>query len=107
MHREILGLRVGDSRKGDHVETKLTLLNVRSNLRIATHAQNCANAKLRRDSSTGFKGVSFNKNERLYVANIQVNCRPIFLGYWKTPELAYEAYVAAAKLHFGEFARIA
>ena len=43
MHREILGLKLGDPRKGDHVEPSKTLDNRRSNLRISTHAQNICN----------------------------------------------------------------
>ena len=35
-----------------------------------------------------------------------VNQKSIYLGYFKTPEEAAEAYNEAAKKHFGEFAAL-
>ena len=74
-----------------------------SNLRDATRAENCLNR--RGWSSLGIKGVTFHKHSGLWRSEISVNRKRNYLGYFKTPELAHEAYVAAAhKLH-GEFAR--
>jgi len=55
MHREILQLRPGDPRKGDH-QNGDTLDNRRSNLRHATSSQNTINSRLRADNATGHHG---------------------------------------------------
>jgi hypothetical protein len=54
MHRSIMGAPCGV--EIDHVLSVQTLNNMRFNLRPATDLQNAANAKLRSDSTTGFKG---------------------------------------------------
>lgn len=77
------------------------------NLRAATHAQNEGNTRLRDDSTSGFKGVSWHKCKSRWRAHITVNNRHISLGYHDTPELAHRAYCAAAAKHFGQFARTA
>lgn len=75
------------------------------NLRQATHAQNCSNARVRRDNALGLKGVSRRKGR--YTARIQANGERRLLGYFKTPEEAHAAYcVAAVELH-REFRRVA
>jgi hypothetical protein len=103
MHRQILGLRPGDVRKVDHKEPTKTLDNRRSNLRIATHAENMHNQKLSRVSTTGFKGVSFSKGK--WVARIRENKMKKHLGRFTTPQAAHAAYCEAAVRLYGEFAR--
>jgi hypothetical protein len=104
MHREILGLRAGDKMQGDH-RSGDTLDNRRSNLRIATHAQNIQNQRLRITSKSGYRGVSFHTASGLYIAKIMAHGKLHSLGYRKTASEAHELYkAAAAKLH-GEFAR--
>lgn len=73
------------------------------NLRSATRSLNGANAKLRHDNSSGFKGVS--KHGRRWRAQIQVNKKKLLLGIFDTPEEAHQAYMDYAQTHFGEFAR--
>jgi hypothetical protein len=104
MHREILGLKRGDRRKGDHREPSNTLDNRRSNLRISTHGQNICNARLRDDNSSGFKGVHRLPTGR-YQARIMSGGKRISLGVRSTPEAAHELWKAAAKIYYGEFAR--
>lgn len=104
MHRRIMGLPPDDRRKVDHIDSGLTLDNRRYNLRIATHAQNARNARIRKDSRTGFKGVGLRRGK--WVARIRVDGDRKWLGYFHTPEAAYEAYCAAAKDLHGEFARL-
>lgn len=73
-----------------------------ANLRLATSAQNCANAKLRADNTTGFKGVK-PLNGR-WQARIGTGGKH-HLGTFDTPEEAHAAYVGAARVLYGKFAR--
>lgn len=77
------------------------------NLRPATHCQNMGNVKRHRDNASSFKGVFFDAHRRKYQAQICVGGRKKYLGRFATPQEAHAAYAAAAKLHFGEFARTA
>lgn len=77
------------------------------NLRLAFDCGNAQNAKLRRDSTTGFKGVSYFKRNKKWGAGIQAGGVRKFLGLFKSPESAHAAYCSAAALLHGEFARAA
>lgn len=76
------------------------------NLRYATQAQNMQNSRRRSDNQTGFKGVSFNRARGRFQAHISINRKSRYLGLFDTAEEAHAAYCAAAKEHFGEFARL-
>lgn len=76
------------------------------NLRKASTEQQRMNMSLHKDSQTGFKGVSLNKQFG-FRARIWIDKKEVTLGYFKTAEEAHEAYKAAAKKHFGDFARSA
>lgn len=78
--------------------------NRKANLRIGTHSQNCQNQKLHCDSSTGVKGVTWDKRRNKFVAQIQVDGRHIFLGRFTQKQEAAEAYKVAALNLFGEYA---
>lgn len=78
-----------------------------ANLREATRAQNGANIGLKSHNTSGFKGVSLWKKTGRWKSQIQVEGKKLFLGYHDTPEQAHDAYLAAARQHFGEFARAA
>lgn len=80
------------------------LNNAWSNLREADKAQNGANTAKPRTNTTGFKGVSLDGRGR-YRATIRVGGRQKWLGYFATAEEAHAAYVAAARVRSGDFAR--
>jgi hypothetical protein len=104
MHREILGLpRKFDGRICDHRDYA-TLNNRRSNLRIATKAQNNKNQRLRVDNPSGFTGVSLFVRINKWRARISFEGRQIFLGYYTTREEAVEVRRKAAIDLYGEFA---
>lgn len=81
------------------------LNNRASNLRRASRAQNTMNSKLRSDNPTMLKGARARKDRKTFAAVIRINGKQKTLGYFETPEAAHAAYVDAAKVHFGEFAR--
>ena len=85
----------------DHVDRNKSN-NAWNNLRIGTRQQNSANARSRR-GSVGLKGVA--RHGARYRAQIGVGYKSVHLGVFATPEMAHAAYCAAAKKHFGAFAR--
>lgn len=87
----------------DHI-SRDRLDNRRPNLRFANHAQNQWNKDVRRDSTTGYTGVCFDKRSNKYIAYINANKNREYLGYYSVAEDAALAYnEAAVRLH-GEFA---
>lgn len=75
------------------------------NLRLATNSQNVANSSLWASNTSGFKGVTWNRKSRKWQAGIKVSGRSLHLGLYDEPTEAHRAYVEAAKVHFGIFAR--
>jgi hypothetical protein len=108
LHTVILCRMLGrDLVKGemvDHIDGD-GLNNQRSNLRLATHTENLRNQRIRRDNTSGFKGVSWSKASGKWVAQIRMTGKIKYLGSFTTPEEAYAAYCAAALELHGEFAR--
>jgi len=78
--------------------------NQRSNLRLATRAQNCHNMRMLKTNTVGLKGVTFCKCTNRFQAQINFKGRNKKLGRFDTPEEAHQAYVEAAKFYYGEFA---
>ncbi len=75
------------------------------NLREASQQQNSAN--MSRPNATGRKGVRASANGERWIAMISVNYQSLYLGTFDTIDQASAAYAAAAREHFGEFARAA
>ena len=67
------------------------------NLREVTAAENKQNLGISSKNKSGFRGVSFDKNNNLWRASISVNNKPINLGRYPTILEASKAYALAAK----------
>jgi hypothetical protein len=78
-----------------------------ANLRSATPQQNMWNKRAQSNSTTGLKGVHRHSQTGDFYATIKVDGKHVYLGTYKQPAEAHAAYVEAAKVHFGEFARAA
>lgn len=109
LHRMIMA--PSDGLQVDHVNRN-TLDNRRCNLRIVTASQNQMNRPVQKNNYSGIKGV-FRKRTvvrgREYVywaAYIHKDKTSMYLGLFKTKELAGDAYNEAAKRLHGEFACI-
>lgn len=75
------------------------------NLRDATHAQNSRNRDAPADNTSGHKGVTWFARDRVWIAQIGVAGKNIYLGRFNTADAAGAAYRQAEKVYFGEFAR--
>lgn len=92
----------------DHVDGN-GLNNQRSNLRLATNAQNQANQNARQGGTSRFKGVYYDrhhKGQKPWRARITKAGRKYSLGRFATEEEAARSYDAAAKEIFKEFANL-
>lgn len=98
MHRVILNVPEGV--EVDHRDLD-GLNNRKRNLRVATRAQNNTNQGLRKDSKSGFKGVSWDQGGkwRARIRGLQQ------IGMFDSPIEAARAYDSTARAVFGEFAR--
>jgi hypothetical protein len=75
-----------DHKDGDRTNNKI------DNLREVTHRQNTLN-------KVKVKGYYFNKNRKKYVAEIGVDYKRIYLGYFNTEQEARQAYLDAKKIY--------
>lgn len=76
-----------------------------TNLRLSSTSTNAMNVGLKKNNTSGYKGVNFNKANKKWKASYEINSRYIYIGYFATPELASIAYNEATKKVFGEFYR--
>lgn len=97
MHREILGVEPGD--EVDHIDQN-KLNNSRGNLRICTRSANMQN-RHRKDNKSGYKGVYLQYRNNGWAAQIRIDGKSKYLGYFKCPRQAARAYDSAAREAFG------
>lgn len=89
----------------DHINGN-SLDNRRENLRVCTQSQNLANSRKRKNCSSLYKGVSWNKKNRKWVAYINADKSRVPLGYFRSEQEAARAYDAKALEVFGEYAKL-
>lgn len=75
------------------------------NLRQATKAQNCQNAKTRVDNTSGYKGVHFDKRTNKWVVRVRKNGRYVCVGTFTCLELAGLVSQEVRDLYYGKFAK--
>ena len=102
MHREVI--RTPKGKYTDHKDLD-KLNNQRENLRICTYSENFQNKSITITNKSGYKGVSWHKYTKKWIAQISFSGKRVTLGYFREAEEAALAYDKAAKKNFGEFAR--
>ena len=88
----------------DHINNKANLNNTTGNLRWATGWEQQGNKSKQLNTSSQYKGVSWNKKDRRWRAYIRIGTKLLHLGYFKSEDEAALAYNKKAIEHFGEFA---
>jgi hypothetical protein len=84
----------------DHINGNRTDNRI-CNLREATCSENTINSKISNRNNSGYKGVSKSGNK--WRAYIMVDSKSFYLGTFKQPELAHEAYKEASLKYHGAF----
>lgn len=89
----------------DHIDQNRSN-NLIENLRVCTFQQNHFNRGKQANNKSGFKGVSWHKQKQKWVAQIKIEGRNKFLGFFTDPVKAYEKYCSVAIEHYGEYVRL-
>lgn len=89
----------------DHINCN-KLDNRKENLRYATQSENGMNRIVNRNSSSKFKGVSWNTGVKKWKVQITKNGKRRYLGCFDNEKEAASVYNIYAKKLFGEFARL-
>lgn len=90
--------KIPDGREVDHVCRVRNCVNP-SHLRLVTRAENLQNIGASALSSTGVRGVHWNKQHRAWVANVSSAGERTHLGYFSTVEEASAVVVAWRREH--------
>lgn len=103
MHRALMGAKSGEYI--DHINGN-GLDNRKSNLRVSKNLNgNCQNCGMRRNNTSGYKGVSLRTKSKKWVSQITAKDKRYILGDYDTAKEAAIAYDMAAKLLHGEYAK--
>ncbi|HLK61573.1 MAG TPA: AP2 domain-containing protein [Chthonomonadaceae bacterium] len=103
MHRLIMQPQA--DQQVDHINGN-GLDNRRSNLRVCSLQQNLRNTGNQAGSTSCYKGVYWKKSVGRWVARISVEGKQRHLGYFRDEEEAACAYDRAARIAYGEYARL-
>lgn len=87
----------------DHIDGN-KLNNKIENLRSCTQHQNCFNSKIPKTNKSGFKGVYWDKDAKLWAAEININGKSTRFGrFWEKETAAQVVRIERIRIH-GEFA---
>lgn len=103
MHRQLMS--PSTNMYIDHVNLD-KLDNRKENLRICTFNQNQHNRTLQKNNTSGFKGVTWSKRDKKWIARIKVSGKKIDLGRFTCKVEAAKAYNTAAIEYHKEFANL-
>lgn len=111
LHRLImeneLGRKLKRTETVDHINEN-GLDNRVSNLRVCTHAENCANRRKYKlkNSSSPYKGLTkYEGRKKPWNVRIMTDYKSKSFGYYQCPVVAAKVYDKNAKEIFGEYAK--
>lgn len=85
----------------DHINRN-RIDNRKVNLRIVTHEVNARNTSTPRTNTSGYKGVTYSKTDRKFIAQISVGRKTYHLGRFDTAKEAYVARLSGEEKYFGQ-----
>jgi hypothetical protein len=88
----------------DHIDNN-PLNNRIENLRPASRSEQCCNTRLRKDSTSGIKGVTWDKVRNKWIVSINKNKKTVFRGRFDNFELAQLVAIEARDKFHGDFAK--
>lgn len=102
LHRVIMGV-TNSKIEVDHINHD-RLDNRKKNLRICSHALNGQNLPIKKNNTSGFSGVQWDKARKLWKTRIKLNYKEIHIGRYATIGEAISARLFAEDYYFGQFA---
>jgi len=102
MHREILTLQNNqfcDHKNGNGLD------NQRKNLRVCTLSENQWNTPKRKTNTSKYKGISYNKRDKVWTAMLRSQGKNLWLGGFKNKNDAIKIYKDTAHKLRGAFVR--
>ncbi len=102
LHRLIMGLDYGDKTNVDHINGD-GFDNRKENLRACAHSDNQKNRTKQRDNKSGFKGVSWSKEKKMWAAQISYGGKHYAIGRFHDPAIAALCYDLVSAREHGEF----
>lgn len=88
----------------DHIDNN-PLNNRIENLRPANRSEQCCNTRLRKDNTSGIKGVSWDKNRNKWVVTVTKNKKTVYTNRFNDIELAQLVAIEARDKFHGDFAK--
>lgn len=82
------------------------LNNQKNNLRVCSFSQNNQNSKNREHNTSGFRGVHYNRRDKMYYCRIGNKGKRLFVGCFKDSTEAAKAYDVKAKELHGQFCKL-
>lgn len=101
LHRYLLNAK--DGQFVDHINGN-GLDNRMCNLRLCSLSENQMNRKKQSNNTSGYKGVTWNKNKSKWAVRIQFNKKSKHIGYFNCVKEAAKAYNDAAIKYHKNFA---
>jgi len=98
LHRHILGV-TKPNKQVDHIYQD-TLDNRKSFLRLVNPAENNQNKPMNSNNTSGITGVTWDKRDKSWIAQITVNYKNMYLGNFRNKDQAKEARLAGERKYF-------
>lgn len=102
IHKEILNFPelIIDHKDGNKLNCQ------KSNLRLSTNSQNAANSNKFCKATSKYKGVYWSSRDKVWISEIRINKKRIYLGRSHNEHEAAQLYNNGAIKYFGEYAKL-